>query len=52
MKHINTGAKAAAGMHSPSWRMWLFDASGCRFTYPTIRGNHYSFVPKIHAVML
>ena len=52
MKHIHTGAKTAAGMHSLFRRTQLFDTGSCSFTHPTVIDNHYSFVPQIHTVML
>ena len=50
--HISTGAKTAAGTHSPLWCTRLLDGGSCSFTHPAVRGNHYSFTPKIQAVML
>ena len=52
MNHIDTGTKTAAGTRSPLWRTQLLDAGSCSFTHPAVRDNHYSFAPKIHAVML
>ena len=53
MNHIDTGTtKTAAGTRSPLWCTRLLDAGSCSFTHPTVRDNHYSFAPKIHAVML
>ena len=52
MNHIDTGTKTAAGTRSPLWRTRLLDAGSCSFTHPAVRDNHYSFAPKIHAVML
>ena len=52
MNHIDTGTKTAAGTRSPLWRRRLLDAGSCSFTHPAVRDNHYSFAPKIHAVML
>ena len=52
MNHIDTGTNTAAGTRSPLWRTRLLDAGSCSFTHPAVRDNHYSFAPKIHAVML
>ena len=52
INYVDTGAKTAVGTRSPLWRTRLLDAGGCSFTHPAIKGNHYSFAPKIHAVML
>ena len=52
MNHIDPGAKMAAGTRSPLWCTRLLDTRSCNFTHPAVRGNHYRFAPKIHAVML
>ena len=52
MNHVDTGSKTAAGTRPPLWRTRLLDAESCSFTHPAVRDNHYSFAPKIHAVML
>ena len=52
INHIDTGAKTAGGTRCPLWRTRLLDTGSCRFTHPAIKGNHYSFAPKIIAVML
>ena len=52
MSHIDTGTKTTDGTPAPLWRTRLLDAGSCSFTHPAVRGNHYSFAPKIHAIML
>ena len=52
MNHVGTGAKTAIGTRCPLWRMRLLDAGSCTLTHPAVRGNHYSFAPKILTVML
>ena len=52
IKLIDTGAKTAGGTRCPLWRARLLDAGSCCFTHPAVKGNHYSFAPKIIAVML
>ena len=49
---IDTGAKTPGGTRCPLWRTRLLDAGSCHFTHPAVKGNHYSFAPKILAVML
>ena len=52
INHIDTGAKTVVGRRSRLWRTRLLAAGRCSFTHPAVKGNHYSFAPQIHAVML
>ena len=52
INHIDTDAKTAGDTRCPLWRTRLLDAGSCCFKHPAFKGNHYSFAPKILAVML
>ena len=52
INHIDTDPKTAGDTRCPLWRTRLLDAGSCCFTHPAVKGNHYSFAPKILAVML
>ena len=47
MNHVDTCTKTAVGTCFPLWCTRLLDSGTCSFTHPTIRGNHYSFAPKV-----
>ena len=53
MNHIDNGIKTAADSRSSLWRTRLLPVMpGCVTLQISNRGNHYSFAPKIHTVMI